>query len=304
MSGAGGERGDVREVRRVTWWGLAVNVGLAALKFVVGIVGSSQAVVADAVHSLSDLVTDVAILLGVRYWSQPADEDHPYGHRRVETLVTLGIGLVLAAVALGIGHNALFTIREEHVEQPGWIAAWGPALSIVLKELLYRWTAAVGRRIGSPAVVANAWHHRSDAFSSWPALAAVVASQLNPEWGFIDHVGALIVSLFILKVAWDTVKAPLTELSGRGVSDADRRRVAETAGRIAGVGEVHAIRTRMLGTAIYLDLHVLVSGDISVRRGHDIAEEVKAALLRDFPAIADVVVHIEPVDDSAAREDG
>jgi len=301
-SGAGGE--DIRQVRRVTWWGMVINVGLAALKFVVGIVGSSQAVVADAVHSLSDMVTDVAVLLGVRYWSRPADKDHPYGHRRVETLVTLGIGLALAAVALGIGYNALFTIRDAHIRQPGWIAVWGPALSIVLKEILYRWTAAVGRRIGSPAVVANAWHHRSDAFSSWPALIAVLAAELNPDWGFIDHVGALIVSLFILKVAWDTVRPPLAELSGQGVSAADRQRLAETVGRIEGVSAVHAIRTRMVGAAVYLDLHVLVPGALSVRRGHEIAEEVKAVLQRDFPGIADVVVHIEPVEEPGAREDG
>jgi cation diffusion facilitator family transporter len=161
----------------------------------------------------------------------------------------------------------------------------------------------VGKRIGSPAVVANAWHHRSDALSSWPALVAVLAAELNPDWGFIDHVGALVVSLFILKVAWDTVRAPLAELSGRGVSDADRRRMAETVGRLEGVSEVHAIRTRMLGAAVYLDLHVLVPGDLPVRRGHDIAEGVKAALQRDFPGIADVVVHIEPVEEPGVRED-
>ena len=159
--------------------GLLGNVATSALKFVAGFIGSSQAVVADAVHSLSDTVTDIAILVGVKYWSAPADDCHPYGHRRIEAMVTAAIGMALAVVAFGIGYNAIATVREEHLEPPGWIAFLGAMVSIVVKEVIYRWTTSVGRRAKSSAVLANAWHHRSDALSSIPAALAVVLAANN-----------------------------------------------------------------------------------------------------------------------------
>ncbi|MDY6959920.1 MAG: cation diffusion facilitator family transporter, partial [Halobacteriota archaeon] len=154
------------QINRITWIGVLLNVFLSGIKFVVGYIGSSQAVIADAVHSLSDVSTDLAVLLGLRYWSAPPDEEHPYGHHRIEALVTIGIGSILGIVAFGIGYEAIVTIREVHIEQTSWIAAIGPILSIILKEALHRWTINVGRRAKSSAVIANAWHHRSDALSS------------------------------------------------------------------------------------------------------------------------------------------
>jgi cation diffusion facilitator family transporter len=285
---------NATEVRRVTWIGLAVNVFLSALKFIVGFLGSSQAVVADAVHSLSDMGTDFAVLLGVKFWSAPADESHPYGHRRIETIVTGAIGIALALAALGIGYNSLATIRDVHLKQPGWIAIAGSLLAIILKETLYRWTVAVGKRTKSSAVVANAWHHRSDALSSVPVVIAVTVAVINPKLAFIDHIGALVVSIFILKVSWDIIYPSLSELADLGAPQKSREKIRSIAMGINGVKSVHGIRTRRLGSGLHVDLHILVDGEMTVSMGHDISAAVKSALIEKGPNILDAVVHLEP----------
>ncbi|MCP4213335.1 MAG: cation transporter [bacterium] len=285
---------EVRHVRRITWIGIAVNLALAALKGAAGILGGSQAVIADAFHSLSDSTTDVAILLGVKFWSAPPDECHPYGHKRIETLITTSIGFLLAAVAVAISYNALNSVREVHMARVGWIAVTGPLLSIIVKEILYRKTIKVGIEIKSRAVMANAWHHRSDALSSIPALLAVAASVINPKWAFVDSIGALVVSLFILKVAWDITRPALSELTDSGASRQDRKRIHEIAVAVEGVKEAHAIRTRKAGPSIYVDLHILVEPEMTVREGHDISEAVREKLVNEGPEILDVVVHLEP----------
>ena len=283
-----------QQIKRITWIGLLVNLLLSALKFVVGILGSSQAVVADAVHSLSDMSTDFAVIFGVKYWSAPPDEEHPYGHGRIEALITTFIGSALAAVALGIGYKALATIRDPHLEQTAWIALTGPLLSVVLKEGMYHWTMAVGIRIRSSAVMANAWHHRSDALSSLPALIAVAISTFHPSWAFVDHIGALIVSLFILKVSWKILSPSLEELIDRGATKKEQERIGQLARTVDGVREVHGIRTRRFGSRFFVDLHILVDPEITVRAGHDISEQVKQELIDRGPEVLDVVVHLEP----------
>jgi cation diffusion facilitator family transporter len=288
---------DEREIKRITWIGLGINLILAALKFLVGALGKSQAVIADAVHSLSDMVTDFAVLFGVKFWTAPPDEDHPYGHRRIESIITTAIGIGLVVVAVGISYNALISIRKTHLGQAGWVALTGPALSVVLKEMLFRWTVTIGNRSKSSAVIANAWHHRSDALSSLPAFIAVAASALKPAWAFIDHIGALIVSLFILKVSWDIIRPALSELADSGASELERESIKEIAFKVNGVKEVHAIRTRKLGPNLYVDLHILVDPEMSVRLGHDISEEVKKDIIANGPGVIDVVVHLEPFED-------
>ena len=285
-----------RRVRRITWIGLLINLFLAVVKFIAGTLGSSQAVVADAVHSLSDMATDVAVLWGVGMWTAPADEDHPYGHWRIESIVTVVIGMVLVVVALGIAYQALATMREPHIRQPGWIAITGVLLSIALKEYLYRWTVRIGRAAKSTALIANAWHHRSDAISSVPALLAVVAASLNPDWAFVDHVGALLVALVILKVSWDILEPAYSILTDRGASHADREKIIKIAEGVRGVHHIHALRTRRYGNGFHVDLHVQVDGHMSVRSGHEICRAVKRALLENGPDILDVVVHLEPDD--------
>jgi cation diffusion facilitator family transporter len=197
-------------------------------------------------------------------------------------------------VALGLGYKALCTMYQPHVRHTTWIAITGPVLSIILKEILYRWTVIVGTRVRSTAVIANAWHHRSDAWSSIPAVIAVAVSAVNPAWFFVDHIGALIISVFILKVSWDIMSPALAELADRGASLRERIQIERIAMGVNGVKDVHAIRTRKCGESLYVDLHVLVDPEISVRLGHNISEKVKQTLLKEGPRILDVVTHLEP----------
>jgi len=287
---------DSSEIIRITWIGLAVNVFLAILKFTVGFLGYSHAVIADAFHSLSDMGTDFAVLFGVKLWSAPADYNHPYGHGRIEAIFTAIIGIVLAIFAIGIGYNALVNIPVIHLKQPKWIAITGSLISVILKETLFRFTVSVGKRARSSAVVANAWHHRSDALSSIPALIAVSLAVINPKLAFIDKVGALIVSIFILKIAWDITMPCLSELSDSSAPQRYYEKIGSTTMSINGVMAVHAIRTRKFGSGLHVDLHVLVDGKISVKKGHEISEEVKHILLGKIPEILDVVIHLEPYD--------
>jgi len=282
------------EVKRITWIGLVINFVLFVFKLASGVMGSSKAIVADAVHTLSDCSTDVAILVGVRYWSRPPDESHPYGHRRIETAISGFIGLVLAIVGVGLIYNALATFGQKHQEGPKLIALVAGITSIVVKEWLYRWTAAVGRRIKSSAVVANAWHHRSDALSSIPAAAAVAVAIIYPSWTFIDHLGAVLVSFFILKVAWDIAWSAIKQLVDSGASQKDCDTIRAIVLKTKGVRQVHAIRTRYVGPGLLVDLHVMVSPDMPVREGHSICGAVKNALLVDGPDVVDVIVHLEP----------
>ncbi len=285
---------DSTEIIRITWIGLIVNLFLSIFKFIVGFLGYSHAVIADAFHSLSDMSTDLAVLLGVKYWSAPADENHPYGHSRIETIITTVIGLILFIVALGIIFTSISNIRQMHLKQPVWIAITGSLLSIILKEALYRVTVAVGKRTRSSAVVANAWHHRSDAMSSLPALIAVSLAVINSKLAFIDHIGALIVSIFILKVSWNITLPCLSELSDTGAPKKYYEKIKSIAMDIKGVQAVHAIRTRKFGSGLHIDLHIMVDGEMTVQKGHDISEIVKYTLLEKIPEILDVVIHLEP----------
>jgi len=283
-----------RQIKRVTWIGIAINLFLAALKFLVGTFGKSQAVIADAVHSLSDLGTDLAILLGVKFWTAPADEDHPYGHRRIEALITALIGVLLAGAGLQIGLEAMISIREPHLSAPGWIAIAGPILSIILKESVFRWTISVAKRTHSKAVMANAWHHRSDAISSLPAFFAVLGSAWNPALAFLDQVGAIIVTVFILKVAWAILIPALKELSDQGATEKETQQIRQIVEQTPGVFSAHKLRTRRVGYGYFVDLHIQVSGNMPVRDGHMISEDVKMRLIYYGPNVQDVCVHLEP----------
>ena len=291
----------VKVVRQVTLAGLAINLALSAVKFAAGVLGNSQAVVADAVHSLSDTATDVAVLVGVKFWSKPPDDCHPHGHQRIEFLVTIFIGLLLAAVALGLVYNALVTLHEPHRSPPGPIAFFAAVLSIFTKELLYRWTISVGREIRSTALIANAWHHRSDGLSSVPAAAAVAGAVLVPGLAFLDHLGAIVVSIFIFQAAWKIVHPSVEQLVDRGAPEEICRGIEQLAATTPGVLGVHAIRTRHIGSGIEVDLHVLVDPEISVEEGHRISEEVKRRLVEYVSDVVDVVVHLEPYKDGERR---
>ena len=288
------ETSKERIVRKVTWIGLFVNLVLAAIKFAAGIFGRSQALVADAIHSLTDLTTDIAVIAGSHYWSRPPDENHPYGHRRLETLVTVFIGVMLIAAGIGIGWKAISTLQEKQAGPPGWIAVLAALASIVCKESIYRWTAITGRRVKSTALAANAWHHRTDALSSLPVLIAVAGARIFPSWSFLDRVGAVVVSIFILHASIKIIWPGLSELIDVGAPTETRKKIRDIALKNEGVLQVHDIRTRYISSSIQVDLHIVVEGLLTVREGHDIADDVKARIIDAIPEVLDVVVHVDP----------
>jgi cation diffusion facilitator family transporter len=296
--------GQVAVVQRVTWVGLAANLLLCAFKFAAGLLGNSAAVVADAVHSLSDGVTDVAVLVGIRYWSRPPDEGHPYGHKRIETLVTAFIGVMLTAAAFGLGYEAVVGLAAPREDAPSLVALVAALSSLAVKEVLYHYTRIAGRKVRSSALAANAWHHRTDALSSIPVAAAVGLALFDPTLAFLDHVGALLVAVMVLVAAWKIAAPALDQLIDRGACAADAAAIQRLAEAVPGVREVHGLRTRFAGVGILVDVHVLVTGSLTVCEGHRIADEVKRVLVTDGPNIEDVVVHIEPFEEESQRPSG
>ena len=282
-------------VRKVTWIGLVLNVILSVLKFTAGILGHSQVLIADAVHSLSDCLTDVAVIAGSHYWSKPPDQDHPYGHKRLETLVTIFIGVMLLSAGSGIGWRAIVTLHDRNVLlHPGWIALAAAAVSMISKEALYRWTVSKGKQIKSPALTANAWHHRMDAITSIPAFFAVGGAMLFPAWTFLDHVGAVFVSILIMQAAFQIIWPRMKEILDVGAPQEMHEKIKNVSFQNTQVKEIHNIRTRYMSTSLQVDMHVLVDGFISVHDGHDIASDVKRRVINQVSDIVDVVVHIEP----------
>jgi len=289
-------------IRKVTWIGITVNLALAIFKLAAGVYGDSQAVIADGIESLLDVFTVILVYTGSRFWTRPPDETHPFGHGRMETLVAVGIGVSLVGAAVGIGWESMATLHEQHATPPSWIAAAAAAASVIGKEILYRWTLGVGRRIKSVAVIATAWHYRSDAFSSLPVVIAVTGAILLPSWTFLDHLGAVVVSMFILHAAFKITWPSLKQLIDVGAPAEVRRRIRDIAGASRCVLQVHDIRTRYIGASIQADLHLIVDGGLTVREGHDIAREVEARLIDEIEELVDVVVHVEPPEEALPEE--
>lgn len=284
------------DIRRVTIAGAVMNVLLALAKLAGGILASSQALVADAVHSLSDLFTDAAIIVGVKYWVMPADKEHPYGHGKIEGAVTALIGVTVAVVAAEIAWDGVKTLVWGEPKVPGLAACCVALASVAVKEALYRWTHVVAKRRNSPATEANAWHHRSDAISSLPVAAAVAAAHFWPSLKWLDAVGAVMVGGFILHVAWRIVKPAFEGLTDASCDEAtaDIERIALG---VDGVRGVHHVRTRRYGGTIQADLHVQVDRDISLIDGHAIGHDVKAAVLAAGIGVTDATIHVEPNDE-------
>ena len=284
----------IRMVRRVTLAGVLANVLIAVSKAVAGVMSSSQALVADAVHSASDLVTDLVVVFSVRYWVAPADEDHPYGHGKIEALVTLVISAALVFAAWELARNAVMSlVRGNSDATPGVVALAVALGSVVLKEIVFVATRAVARRVKSTALEANAWHHRSDALSSIPVAVAVAVVWFFPSLWWVDAVGALVVSAFVLHVAWKLAKPALQELTDAQIgSKADA--VAAVALGVAGVKGVHKPRARRYGSSFQADMHIQVDGGLSVAEGHAIGHAVKEAVVNAGLDVDDIVVHVEP----------
>jgi len=282
------------QIQKITLIGLAANILLSITKFLIGYFGNSQAVVADALHSFSDTSSDLVILFGVKYWTAPPDDSHPYGHQKIESFVSIIIGFILLVVAGVIGYNGLISLQEKSQYQLSWIVIIGPLISIIIKEILFRMTVKVGIKTNSSSLKANAWHHRTDALSSIPVLIAVLASLIDPRLRFLDQIGAIIVSAFIIKVGLEILFTNINDLLDTGISDEKINELKKTINTIQNVKGVHKLRTRKLANYIYIDLHLEVDGQLSVTKGHDISEEVKNTLIQKNPKIIDVMVHLEP----------
>lgn len=290
-------------VRSITWKGLWINVVLTLLKFGAGIMAGSRALIADSVHSLSDFSTDIAVIIGSYFWSQPPDEEHPYGHRRIETLVSIIIGVGLAAAGIMLAIDAIASLRSGETSHPGWLAIIVAIVSIISKEWLYRYTITEGQRIKSPAVIANAWDHRSDAIGSIPVLVAVVVSSFVPSLGFVDALGAIVVAVFVLKAAVTIAWPGITEMIDRGASREIHRELEMRALAVAGVSGVHELRTRFSGSALYVDLHVVLAPEMRLDEAHAIGDLVRDELLACGHNVVDVLVHLDPGDDRAVVSD-
>jgi cation diffusion facilitator family transporter len=283
-----------KQIQQITLIGLAVNILLSLIKFSLGFFGNSQAVVADALHSFSDTTSDFVILFGVKYWTAPPDEAHPFGHQKIESFVSIIIGCILVVVACAIGYNGIVSLQEKTFTQLSWIVIAGPLVSIIVKEILFRITYDVGIQTHSSSVKANAWHHRTDALSSIPVLVAVAASLIDPRLGFLDRIGAVVVSAFIIKVGMEIFFTNINDLLDTGIPAEKILALKQTITDIKEVKGVHKLRTRKLANYIYLDLHLEVDGNLSVIQGHDISEQVKETLIKANPKIIDVMVHLEP----------
>jgi len=284
-------------VRQITWVGIWVNLVLSIAKILAGVFGHSRALIADGVESGMDIVTSMVLVVGSRFWSAPPDKDHPYGHRRIETIITLGIGLVVGLVGVSIVYNALSALKSGANSQPSVLALVVAIGTVVSKELLYRWSSREGKKIRSMSVVANAWHHRSDAISSIPVVLSVAGSLIFPSWTFLDAVGALIAGGFILKACGEISWPALREMADTGADEKVLEKLRDLALGVTGVKSIHDLRTRYVGSSIHVDLHVVVDPAISVLEGHGIGDEVVERLKAELPDVIDVLVHVDPTDD-------
>lgn len=283
-----------KQIKIVTVAGMAINIFLTFLKIIIGYIGKSQSVIADGIHSLSDCTTDIAVLVGLKYWNQPPDECHPYGHRRIETMTAVLIGVFLAGAGIFLCWEAIEKFHEGNFVVPASITLIAAVVSILVKEILFHWTIKVSKKVNSPALRANAWHHRTDSLSSIGVALAISVSLYNPEWAILDPIAAFAVGIFIIQAAYKIVNPAIEELSDRGATPEQIEEIQAIVLKVEGVRSIHALRTRFLGSGLQVDMHVQVEGNLTVLKGHEIAGHAKRHLLEDGPAIIDVLIHIEP----------
>ena len=288
-----------KEIYKVTILGSIVNFVLLVFKFIAGIVGHSAAMVADAVHSLSDFVTDIVVIVFVKISGKPQDESHDYGHGKYETLATAIIGVVLLGVGIGILVNSVTGIVDAFngkvLEAPSILALVAAVVSIILKEALYQYTVFKGKHLGSKAVIANAWHHRSDAFSSIGTLVGIAgAIFLGEKWRVLDPIAAFVVSVFIIKVAVDLVKPCIDELLEKSLSNDIEERILTIITAHPEVDSPHHLRTRRIGNHIAIEIHIRMDGDMPLKQAHDVTKKIETALKSEFGNETHIGIHMEP----------
>lgn len=289
-----------KEIYRVTVLGSLVNLLLTGFKFVAAIVGCSAAMMADAVHSLSDLATDFIVLLFVRISQKPADRDHHYGHGKYETLATTIVGLSLLVVGgmlLAQGVEKIVAVcHGETLEVPGWIALVAAIVSIVAKELVYQVTARVGRKTQSDAVIANAWHHRSDALSSiGTGLGIGGALLLGEKWAILDPIAAAIVSIFIIAAAAKLIQGALSQLLEKSLPEEDERRIEAIVAEDKALSEMHKLRTRRIGNRISMEMHIRMPGETPLSEAHHHSILLEQRLKQAFGEDTLINIHLEPI---------
>ncbi len=285
-----------QEARKVTLVGSAVDLLLGVAKIVVGVVGNSQALIADGIHSFSDLATDGLVLFAVKHGRREADEKHPYGHGRIETLSTVILGVALIAVAIGIAYDAgLRLMHPELLMHPGWLALAVAAISIVSKEAIYQYTIRTAEKHNSNLLRANAWHSRSDAISSIIVVFGVLGSMAGFE--YLDALAAIGVGLMVGKIGFDLAWQSTQELIDTAMEPEEIEQITKAIQSVDDVVALHMLRTRRMGSDGLVDVHILVNPKISVSEGHRVSDTVRAQIMRDVEAVTDVMVHIDPEDD-------
>ena len=289
-----------KEIYKVTIVGALANVTLLIFKFVAGIISNSAAMIADAVHSLSDFITDVVVIVFVKISSKPQDKSHDYGHGKFETLATLIIGLALLFIGLMILYNgASATYRciwlGEELHRPGMIAFWAAIFSIILKEAVYQYTVYKGKNLNSQAVIANAWHHRSDAFSSiGTAVGIGGAIFLGDKWVVLDPIAAIVVSVFIINVSLKIIIKSINELLEKSLPDEIENEIIKVAESFDMVKDVHDLRTRRIGNNIAIEMHLLMDGNLSLQCTHNTTELIESELRKKYGEHTHIAIHVEP----------
>lgn len=289
-----------KEIYKVTIVGGISNLLLLIFKFIAGFLSNSAAMIADAVHSLSDFLTDIVVMIFVRISSKEEDENHHYGHGKFETLATVIIGIVLVAVGLGIMKNGITSIIEvtkgNTIKAPGIIALVAAIVSIIVKEILYRYTVIKGKKLDSPSVVANAWHHRSDAFSSiGTTLGIGGAILLGNKWTILDPIAAVAVSVFILKVAYQLTKAGLDELLEKSLPKEIEKKIIEILLSFNEISSPHHLRTRRIGKSYSIEVHIRMNGEMSLYDAHQITVDIEKKLKEELHKDIFINIHMEPV---------
>lgn len=286
--------------KRATFASIIVNILLSIGQILLGVIGNSQALIADGVHTLSDLSTDTLVLYAIWHGSKEADDDHPYGHGRIETAATVFLGLLLAIVGAGIAINAALRLTEpDSILTPAPITLVMAVITILSKEGLYRYTIAIARRFHSNILRANAWHHRSDAISSVIVLIGIGGSIMGlPYFDSLAAIGlgSMIIRMGLL-LSWKAMK----ELIDTALGHEEVKAIRQTINNIDGVIDAHMLRTRLMGGRALVDVHLQVDGDISVSEGHQISENVRTRIINDFESVDDVLVHIDPEDDEISK---
>lgn len=283
------------QAKKVTLIGALVNALLGFIKLLGGIFFHSHALVADGLHSFSDLITDVMVLFASKYGSQDADDSHPYGHQRIETAATLFLSLVLILAGAGIAWDSIIEIVHKSHTMPGWLALPIAALSILANESLFHYTQHIGKRIHSDLIIANAWHHRSDAASSVVVLIGLLGSLAG--FVYLDALAAVVVGLMIIHMGWSYGWNSVKELVDTAVDPQTIATVEQLILQVDGVQKIHQLRSRLMGRDIFIDVHILVAPHISVSEGHFIAQHVHVALMDALERVKDVTVHVDPEDD-------